>query len=62
MTQDISGQGSEHKYLADPIQTHTFNHLDNFTVTKIILQPEENIEKDHWQRRVGFWISMPLEV
>ena len=45
-----------------PIQTHTFNHLDNFTVTKIILQPEENTEKDHWQRRVGSWISMLLEV
>ena len=62
MTQDILEQGSEHKYLADPIQTHTFSHVDTFTVTKIILQPDENTEKDHWQRRVGSWISMPLEV
>lgn len=51
MTQDILEQGLEHKYLADPIQTHTFNHVDAFTVTKIILQPDENIKKDHWQRR-----------
>ena len=47
------GAGLGHKYLADPIQTHTFNHLDNFTVTKIILQPDENTEKDLWQRRIG---------
>ena len=46
MTQDILEQGSEHKYLADPIQTHTFSHVDTFTVTKIILQPDENTEKD----------------
>ena len=62
MTQDIAGQGKELRYLADPLQTHTFNHLDSFTVIKFILQPDGNIEKDHWQRRVSPWISMPSEV
>ena len=35
VTQDITGQGKEHNYIADFSQTHTYNHLARFTYDQV---------------------------
>ena len=35
VTQDITGQGKEHNYIADFNQTHTYNHLARFTYDQV---------------------------